>query len=90
MKFVESNYGIFYFEKNNNSKTKLYVTNYTLVKTVEANKAHYSRYKIEGAEKSRELQARLGHHLQQNFIHLLSNNLLCKCPVTVADAKRAV
>ena len=48
MKLVKSNSGIFYFETNNNSKTKSYVTDYNLVKNVEVNKAHYSRREIEG------------------------------------------
>ena len=61
-----------------------------MVQTVEASKAHYSRRDIEGAEKARELQARLVHPSQLHFIHLLSNNLLRNCLVTVADAKRAV
>ena len=29
--FVESKSGLFYFEMNNNNKTKSYVTNYTLI-----------------------------------------------------------
>ena len=33
MKFLESNSGLFYFETNNNSKIKFYVTDYTLIKT---------------------------------------------------------
>ena len=61
MKFVESNSGLFYFETNNNGKTKQSVTDYTLVQTVEENKSHYSRCNIEGADKSREIQEILGH-----------------------------
>ena len=90
MKFVESNSGLFYFETKNNGKTKSSVTDHTLVQIVEANKSHYRRRDIEGAEKTREIQARLGHPPQQHFIHLLSNNLLHNCPATESDANCAV
>ena len=46
MKFVESNSGLFYFETNNNSKIKFYVTDYTWIKTEESNKSHYRRCDI--------------------------------------------
>ena len=35
MKSVESNSGLFYYETNNNSKNKFFVTEYNLVKAVE-------------------------------------------------------
>jgi len=57
---------------------------------VSENKKLFHNRKIEGTDKARALYRKIGHPSQKFFEHLLTNNLIWNCPVTVDNAKRAV
>ncbi len=93
MKFKEYKSGLYYLDTAA-SQTQSNLTrtgqDYLFLNTVAANKGTYTRREIEGADKARELYAKLGRPSQQHFEYILANNLINNCPVTADDAKRAI
>jgi hypothetical protein len=92
IKFVEFSNGLYYFdtkEEQQNKKNKV-SDNYLFVNTVAANKSAYTREEVEAADRARALYRKLGRPSEVFFQHLLQNNLIRNCPVTVDDAKRAL
>jgi Reverse transcriptase (RNA-dependent DNA polymerase) len=66
------------------------IINYSFISTVAENKQLFSRREIEGADLARVLHRRIGRPSQKDFLHILDHCLIRNCPVTTADAKRAV
>jgi hypothetical protein len=89
MKFIEYTTGLYYFDtaKTNARKHNLH---YTFVTTVNGNKSRFHRREVEGADRARALYKKIGRPSQQHFEHILRNNIIRNCPVTVDDAKRAI
>ena len=96
MKFIEYESSLYYYDAdNNNSKNNKHsnamVTNaYLFLNTVKANKLKYTQIEIDGADRARALYRKLGHPSEYFLQHILRNNFVRNCPVTVDDAKRAI
>jgi hypothetical protein len=60
-----------------------------LVTTVSENKTRYTNAEASQAELARALQKKLGHISTDQFIHIVTNNLLPNCPVTKRDIMAA-
>ena len=93
MKFIEYRSGLYYHnaaaavqQPNSNEN----VIDYSFVSTVTNNKAQFPRREIGGVDKARALYRNIGHPSQQQFEQILAKSLIRNCPVTVADAKRAL
>ena len=89
MKFREYKTGLYYFDASAN-KSKAPITDYCFVQTVSDLKKLFSRREIEGADRARDLLAKLGRPSQKHFEHMLANNVIINCPVTADDARRAL
>jgi hypothetical protein len=63
---------------------------YSFVLTVSGNKQRFHRREVEAAERARELYRQIGRPSQAHFEHILENNLIQNCPISVDNAKRAV
>lgn len=57
--------------------------------TVPGNKVEYTKREVEGADEARILYRKLGHPSEEFFQHMLKNNLIRNCPVTLDDPQRA-
>ena len=92
MKFVEFSTGLYYFDPSQQQHitTNTTVTGYSFVTTVAGNKSRFHRREVAAADAARTLYRHLGRPSQSQFEHILSNNLLLNCPVTVDDARRAL
>ena len=66
-----------------------YLTSYSLLQTVEANKIKYTKREVKSAESARKLMKQLGHPSQQYFEQYLRGNLIRNCPLSVDNIKRA-
>ena len=93
MKFIEYRSGLYYHDaaaavQQPNSNEN--VIDYSFVSTVTNNKAQFPRREIGGVDKARALYRNMGHPSQQQFEQILAKSLIRNCPVTVADAKRAL
>jgi Reverse transcriptase (RNA-dependent DNA polymerase) len=87
MKFVEHPSGLYVYDPNASSAT---VEAYTMVSTVAEQKKFFSNREIKDADAARELYRKLGRPDEAEFQTILKNNLLRNCPVTPADARRAL
>ena len=90
MKFTEYKSGLYYYDPTTTKSTKKSVNSYSFIQTVEENKSHFTRREIEGADKARRLYRLLGRPNWNKFLRALNNNRIRNCPVTAADAKRAM
>jgi len=89
MKFMEFRMGLCYHDTNPSiNSTSEYVSGYSFVTTVAGNKDRYLHCKIEVADCAWELYTMIGCPLQQQFEHILNNNLISNCPVMVDNARR--
>ena len=95
MKFVEFESGLYYYDTaargNFNSNPQL--TNYTdhsFLNTVDDNKSFFTKREVRAADNARSLYRKLGRPSEAAFQRVLKNNLIHNCPVTPADAKRAI
>ena len=89
MKFKNYKNGLYYYDATtNNSKPS--VTSYSFLSTVRDNKTNFTRREIEEAERARVLMWNIGRLSQSDFEHTLGHSLIRNCPVTLADAKRAL
>jgi len=92
MKFVEYDTGLYYHDASvaQPTNSSAAITDYSFVSTINENEKLFHHRKIEGADKARALYQKIGCLSQKFFEHLLINNLIWNCPVTVDDAKCAV
>jgi hypothetical protein len=96
MKFTEYASGLYYFDTAapvpsvSTNVTSHEVTNYLFLNTVANNKQAYTRCKIKGADRARELYKKIGQPSKQEFVEILQSNLIPNCPVTPDDARRAL
>ena len=91
LKFKEFTSGLYFYNALDNSNvSNASDSAYCMVQTVSSNKLMFHRREVEGADKARELYRKLGRPSQRRFEHFLSHNSIQNCPVTLADAKRAV
>ena len=83
--------GLCYYNTNpNNEQTvSLYSDKLTFFSTVAANKACFTRAKVEGANRARILQGKLGWPSTADFKSYVARNLLVNCSCTVDDSNRA-
>jgi hypothetical protein len=92
MSFKEFENGLYFYDvadcNENNYRNQ--VNSYSFILSVDSNKAQFHRREIEGADQARALYKTIGRPSQKCFEHILEKNLIRNCPVTVADAKRAV
>ena len=65
------------------------VSAYTFFSTVASNKEFFSRLEIEGADRARVLQGRLGWPSDQLFKEAIRDNLVMNADITVDDINRA-
>ncbi len=85
MHFCECGDGLYYFDTRTDNITKASPDQYSFVTTVGANKSHFHRAEIEGADKARILQQDLGWPSTQHFIDIVNNNMLNNCTITADD-----
>ena len=71
---------------NQNNQT---ISDYSFFFTVASNKEFVSRLKIEGADKARILQSRLGWPSDQQYKEAIRDNLIMNADVTIDDINRA-
>jgi hypothetical protein len=92
MIFKEFENGLYFYDaaENNSCYSKNEIKAYSFILSVESNKNHFHRREIESADLARALYKTIGRPSQQVFEHILNKNLIRNCPVTTADAKRAV
>ena len=91
MKFIEYSTGLYYFDTSQQKlTTSQNITGYSFVTTVAGNQSRFHRREIAAADAARKLYRHLGRPSQAHFEHILANNLLLNCPVTVDDARRAI
>jgi hypothetical protein len=90
MNFVEHECGLFIYSAKDDTTINNHVTAYTMVSTVEQQKALFSPREVRDADHARALYRKLGRPSEHEFEQILSGNLLRNCPVSVADAKRAL
>jgi hypothetical protein len=93
MKFQEYRTGLYYFDTDAPTlinPTKTNAQDYLFLNTVAGNKGAYTRGKIQGADRARELYIKLLRPSQQEYTEILQGTLIQNCPVTPDDAKRAV
>ena len=85
-RFTVSESGLFFYDTSANE------SGMALVTTVEGNKANYTRTDVLRAEYARELQSKLNHPSDKDFIDIVNDNSLRSCPVTKRDivAARAI
>ena len=60
-----------------------------LINTVEENASRFSAYDFNKAQQARQLQCRIGRPSTAHFIHIMKNNQIPNCPVTVRDIQNA-
>ena len=84
MKFQEFSSGLYFHDPTTAG------LDYSFVSTVAANKACFTPREVECADAALSLHRKLGRPSQRHFETILRDNLICNCPVTVHDAKRAV
>ena len=89
MVFKECGDGLYYFDTKNDNITKDPFNKYSFLNTVAANKEHFHRLEIEGADKARILQQQLWWPSDEELKRILNHNLLINCDVTAADVERA-
>jgi hypothetical protein len=89
MQFVEHESGLYIYSANNNNINNQ-VTGYTMISTVAEQKKLFSTREIQSADNARALYRKLGRPSEAEFQQILSGNFLQNCPVTAADAKRAL
>ena len=94
MTFREYASGLYYYDaaaaRSESNSTSPLVTGYSFVLTVSGNKQRFHRREVEAADRARELYRKIGRPSQAQFEHILQQNLILNCPVTVEDAKRAL
>jgi Zinc knuckle len=67
------------------------VTDYSLLTTVAHNKSFFTRRELEGADRARDLYRMIGRPSESFFQQILqSGTMIHNCPITIADAKRAL
>jgi hypothetical protein len=92
MKFKETENGLYVHDTADPAGSNSIsppVVDYSLLATVAAHKAEFTRREIEGADRARELYHKLGRPSQQDFEAWINKGLIRNCPVTALDAKRA-
>ena len=62
---------------------------FTLIRTVQQNKAGYSQRQLATARRARDLYSKVGHPSVQDFKAMIKNNLILNCPLTLDDIERA-
>ena len=92
MTFREYASGLYFYDvaTDHPKSSNPLVTDYSFVLTVSGNKQRFHRREVEAADRARELYRQIGRPSQAHFEHILENNLVQNCPITVDDAKRAV
>jgi hypothetical protein len=87
MQFVEHECGLYIFNPNTTNNT---VSTYTMISTVVEQKKMFSQRQIKDVDQARELYRKIGRPDEVEFQNILRKNLIRNCPVTVADAQRAL
>ena len=82
MKFVEFGNGLYFHDPSR--------TDYVFLNTVDDNKSMFTPREIASADAAIILHKRLGRPAQLQFEQILRDGLIYNCPVTLADARRAV
>jgi len=87
MRFKEMESGLYVYDSNGSSAR---VIDYTFVSTVAKNKSMFTRRQVLDADRARELYRTIGRPSEAAFQDILTRNLIHNCPVTAADAHRAL
>jgi hypothetical protein len=87
MKFIEHDSGLYIYDSN---VTNDPVAGHSLLSTVVEQKKMFSRGEIKDADTARDLYHKIGRPDEAEFQTILRRNLIRICPVTPADAKRAL
>jgi hypothetical protein len=94
MKFQEYTTGLYYYDTlavaEPPHSTSFDVNDYLFLHTVAGNQRAFTRREIQGADRARDLYRKLGRSSEQEFMDILTKNLIINCPVTPDDAKRAL
>jgi len=78
--------GLYFLNLDPSNKTKQSVSPYSFA----SNKEFFSRREIEGADKARIVQSRIGWPSNQEFIEAIRGNLVINATITVDDIRRAI
>ena len=87
MQFNEHPSGLYVFNPNASSDP---VGAYTLVSLVAEQKKLFTRRQVNDADAARDLYRKIGRPSEPEFQRILRNNFIRNCPVTPADALRAL
>ena len=88
MKCTRCGSGLYYLNTSPDNPNNDTVNAYSFLTTVRANKEHFSRREIEGADTARVLQQRLAWPSTSDLTTYVADNQLINCTVTVDDINR--
>ena len=90
LKFKECIDGLYYLDIRSMHKTKSEVTNYSsFTSTVAENKKLFTKKDVKGADSARSWQHIIGWPSETTYQHIIQNNLVNNCPITLDDLHRA-
>ena len=90
-KFAKHASGLYVYDSAIRTKRQTIesVNVYTMVSTVAEQTKLFSRQQVATADLARELYRKIGRPGEAEFYSILTKNLICNCPVTPDDARRA-
>jgi len=88
--FNQSKHGLYYLDSASTARSEsTESTGAVLVNTVDENKSRYTNAEVDRAKEARALQTKIGRPNTRDFIKIVNNNLLPRCPVTKRDIMAA-
>jgi len=92
MKFREYKSGLYYHDTitTQPKPSSECINGYSFIVTIAGNKDHFHCREIKVADCACALYAMIGRASQQQFEHILNNNLITNCPVTIDDVRWAI
>ena len=82
LRFVEHDTGLYIYLPDHND-VKIPVTAYSYLQTVAANRQHFTRREVQGADTARALYRHIGRPSQARFEQYIRKGLIRNCPITV-------
>jgi len=93
MKFTEFDTGLYYYDATEltlNTPDPLTTQICCLLNTVTENLGMFTKREISGANDALSLHRKCGRPSPRDFTHILLNNFILDCPITIDDWKRAL
>ena len=90
IKFQEHSNGFYYYDTVNNNHSNGNLHLYNLLNSVNQNESLFTKRQIEDARLARRLYITVGRPSHAIFIRMIRDNLILNCPISEADANRAL